>query len=73
MAENLLANRHGEDSKMKGRTLLKFKIPAETDSDASNFPKTVFEVSQKINKQTNQQQNKKTSKTQSSAEFPRCS
>lgn len=36
--------------KMKGRSLLKIKIPAETDNDASKFPRTVFQIAQKKKK-----------------------
>lgn len=50
MTENLLANRHGKVSKIKYRRLLKIKIFAETDNDASKFPKTVLEILQKNSK-----------------------
>lgn len=36
--------------KMKGRSLLKIKIPAETDNDASKFPRTVFQIAPKKKK-----------------------
>lgn len=42
--EDLLSNRHGKISKVKGKSLLKITIPSETDDDTSTFPKTVFEI-----------------------------